>query len=73
MSMQQRTDSIITGITIDPAYASFSEDSLGSLEPGKLADFVVLSQNIMTVHENIIKDTKVLATVIDGALVYGQM
>jgi predicted amidohydrolase YtcJ len=60
-------------MTIDPAYASFTESTLGSLEPGKLADFVVLSQNIMSVEESKILDTKVIATVIDGKPVYGQL
>lgn len=37
------------GYTIDPAYASFTENELGSLEIGKRADFVVLSQDVMKV------------------------
>ena len=60
-------------MTINPAYASFSEKDLGSLEIGKIADYVVLSQNIMTVPANKLLDTKVLATVIDGKLVYGSI
>jgi len=63
----------LRGMTIDPAYASFTESTLGSLEPGKLADFVVLSQNIMSIEESKILDTKVIATVIDGKPVYGQI
>ena len=58
-------------MTINPAYASFSEKDLGSLEVGKIADYVVLSQDIMTVPANKLLDTKVLATVIDGKVVYG--
>ncbi|KAF5370724.1 hypothetical protein D9758_002094 [Tetrapyrgos nigripes] len=61
----------LRGMTIDPAYASFSESFLGSLESSKRADFVVLSQDIMEVPINKILDTKVLATVIDGEAVYG--
>lgn len=60
-------------MTIDPAFASFSESTLGSLEPGKIADYVVLSQDIMEVAENKIIETKVLATVLDGQAVYGQI
>lgn len=60
-------------MTIDPAYASFTEDSLGSIAPGKHADFVVLSQDIMTVPVERILETKVVATVIDGTPVYGSI
>lgn len=60
-----------TGMTIDPAYASFTERSLGSLEVGKRADFVILSQDIMKIPTNKILATKVLATAIDGKAIYG--
>ncbi|KAK0430387.1 amidohydrolase family-domain-containing protein [Desarmillaria tabescens] len=63
----------LRGMTIDPAYASFTESVLGSLEPGKRADFVVLSQNIMTVPVSEIMNTKFLATVIDGIAVHGEI
>lgn len=59
------------GMTIDPAYSSFTESTLGSLVPGKSADFVVLSQDIMSVPANQILNTKVSATVIDGQPIYG--
>jgi predicted amidohydrolase YtcJ len=60
-------------MTIDPAYASFTETILGSLEPGKQADYVVLSQDIMTVPVEQILQTRVLATAIDGRPVFGQV
>ncbi|KAF7310265.1 Amidohydro-3 domain-containing protein [Mycena indigotica] len=63
----------LRGITIDPAYASFTESDLGSLEVGKRADFVVLSKNIMEIPAEEILMTKTLATVIDGAVVYGKV
>lgn len=63
----------LRGMTIDPAYASFTETTLGSLEVGKLADFVILSQDIMTVPVHTLLGTKVTATVIDGKPVYGQI
>ena len=60
-------------MTIDPAYASFTEDTLGSITPGKHADFVVLSQNIMTIPVDRILSTKVVATVIDGRPAFGSL
>ena len=58
-------------MTIDAAYASFTDSMLGSLEPGKRADYVLLSQDIMSVPASQILATKVLATVIDGEVVFG--
>lgn len=63
----------LRGMTIDPAYASFTEAILGSLEIGKCADYVVLSQDIMTVPEDQILATQVLATVMDGEPIYGHI
>ncbi|KIJ67588.1 hypothetical protein HYDPIDRAFT_149313 [Hydnomerulius pinastri MD-312] len=63
----------LRGMTIDAAYASFTDNTLGSIVPGKLADYVVLSQDIMTVPVDQILRTKVQATVIDGKLVYGNI
>ena len=58
-------------MTIDAAYASFTENTLGSLERGKLADIVVLNQDIMTIDADKLLSTKVLATLIEGQVVYG--
>ncbi|KAG6866609.1 hypothetical protein C0991_000719 [Blastosporella zonata] len=60
----------LRGMTIDPAYASFTEKTLGSLEVGKRADYVVLSQDIMTIPAHEILATKVLITALDGEAVY---
>ena len=60
-------------MTIDPAYASFTEEELGSLVPGKLADFVVLSQDIMEIPVEHILETSVLATALDGRVAYGEI
>jgi len=60
-------------MTLDAAYASFSEDTLGSLSIGKKADFVVLDRDIMTVPIEEILGAKVTATVIDGEAVYGNL
>lgn len=56
--------------TLNGALASFQEKILGSITPGKLADFVVLSQNILTCPDNQILQTEVLMTFIGGKLVY---
>lgn len=52
------------------AYAAFQENDVGSLESGKRADFVVLSQDIMTAPINSILDTEVVATYVDGRPTY---
>ncbi|PCH43503.1 hypothetical protein WOLCODRAFT_75587 [Wolfiporia cocos MD-104 SS10] len=61
----------LRGMTIDAAYASFTEDTLGSITAGKRADYVVLSQDIMTVPATSILSTNFIATVIDGRPAYG--
>ncbi|KAF9478553.1 hypothetical protein BDN70DRAFT_879782 [Pholiota conissans] len=61
----------LKGMTLDAAYASFAENELGSLTPGKKADFVILDRDIMTVAYDDILKAKVLATVVDGGVVYG--
>lgn len=63
----------LKGMTLDAAYASFAENTLGSLTPGKKADFVVLDRDIMTVPLSDILETKVRATVIDGEVLYGSL
>lgn len=60
-------------MTYDAAYASFQEQDLGSLAPGKLADFVVLDTDIMSVEPARILQAKVMATVVDGRPAYGKL
>ena len=63
-------DEALKSITIWPAFAAFQEQTLGSLSPGKYADFVILDQDIMTVPDQRILKTTVLATYIGGKAVY---
>ena len=52
------------------AYLTFEEDIKGSLEPGMLADMVIIDRDILTCPEDDIKDTKVLATYLGGELIF---
>jgi hypothetical protein len=56
--------------TIEGAYAAFEEDRKGSIEPGKMADFVTLSGDIMTMPDSEIPRTRVTTTVVGGKIVY---
>jgi len=58
--------------TIDAAYAAFEEKQKGSLAPGKLADFTMLSNDIMKVPAAEILKTRVLMTVVGGEVVYSE-
>jgi hypothetical protein len=56
--------------TLDAAYAAFEEGTKGSLTPGKLADIVVLSQDIMSIPAEQLRETKVLYTIVGGRVLY---
>jgi predicted amidohydrolase YtcJ len=56
--------------TINNAYAAFEEEIKGSLTPGKLADIVVLSKDIMTIPEEEILRTEVVYTILGGRIAY---
>jgi hypothetical protein len=60
----------LQSITIWPAYAGFQEAMLGSLTPGKYADFVVLDRDIMGIPDTEILATRVISTWIGGKRVY---
>jgi predicted amidohydrolase YtcJ len=60
----------VRAFTWGSAYGEFQEDVKGTLEPGKLADFVILSDDIFTIDPVKIRDAKVLTTVVDGRVVY---
>lgn len=56
--------------TVEPARVAFQEDVLGTLTPGKLADLVVLSRDILTVPADEILETRALLTMVGGTIVY---
>jgi predicted amidohydrolase YtcJ len=60
----------IAGYTIKGAYLGFEEDIKGSLEPGKLADMLVLSDDILTIDPEEIMDIEIEQTYVGGELVY---
>ncbi len=63
-------DEALLAMTLWPAYSAFQEKVLGSLTPGKFADFVVLDQDIMRVPAELLLRTKVLSTWVSGEKVY---
>ena len=62
----------ISAYTKDAAFASYEESLKGTLQPGKLADFVVLSEDPLNAEnpENCLRNIEVVATVLDGKSVY---
>ncbi len=60
----------LRGVTINGARMFRIEDKVGSLEPGKLADLVILEKNPLTVEPTALKDIQVAETIVGGATVY---
>jgi len=56
--------------TLNGAYNTHEEDIKGSITPGKLADYVILAEDLHTIDPNRIKDIQVVRTVVGGATVY---
>ncbi len=61
---------MLEAYTKNVAYENFEEKEIGTIETGKKADLVVLSQNIITCDPAAISDTKILYTISDGRIVY---
>jgi predicted amidohydrolase YtcJ len=68
----QRVDVLtaLKAMTIWPAWQHFEENDKGSIEPGKFADFVVLSANPVAVDPETLADLKVLVTIKEDAVIY---
>ena len=60
----------VRAYTVGSAYAEFQENVKGTITPGKLADFVLLSRDIFKIDPVKIRDTKILTTIIDGKVVF---
>lgn len=65
-------DEALYGFTMGGAYASFEEDIKGSIQKNKLADFIVLSEDLYNIESKNIKDVFVEMTFVDGNLVYSK-
>jgi len=63
----------IKSVTTHAAFQAFAENHKGSLEVGKLADLVVLDANPFKIDQTKIKDIGVLATIVGGNVVYGEI
>lgn len=62
----------VKAYTLSPAYAEFQEREKGTIEAGRLADLVMLSDDIFNIARGRIRDTRVVLTVLDGRVVYDE-
>ncbi|MGB6678844.1 MAG: amidohydrolase family protein, partial [Terriglobales bacterium] len=62
----------VEAYTMGSAYAEFQENVKGSITPGKLADMVVLSDDIFSIDPAKIRDVKVVKTVVGGKIVWDE-
>lgn len=67
---QVKIEQLVSGYTSGSAYAEFMESKLGSIEPGKLADLVVVSQNVFTIPAAQVSTTRVMLTMVGGSIVW---
>jgi len=61
----------VEAYTMGSAFAEFQEKEKGSITPGKLADMVILDDNIFDLKPDAIRNIKVVATIVGGKIVYG--
>jgi predicted amidohydrolase YtcJ len=68
----QRIDvyNALKGVTINAAYQGFEEEFKGSIKEGKLADFVILDKNPLTVDPGTIRDINIMGTIVNDEIVY---
>ncbi|MCB0853822.1 MAG: amidohydrolase family protein, partial [Bacteroidetes bacterium] len=69
-SQKMTREQALKSYTLDAAYGAFQENEKGSIEVGKLADFTVLSQDIMTVPDQDILRTEIVYTIVGGEIKY---
>ena len=62
----------LIGMTRHGAYANFEENEKGSIEVGKFADFIILDNDLLDIRENRIPNTKIVATFVNGELVFNR-
>ena len=60
----------VRSYTVWPAYASFEEDTKGTLEKGKIADFIVISGDIFNSPPKELLNTTVTKTIVNGRVIY---
>ena len=60
----------LQGYTVNAAYVSFDEDIKASLEPGKLADLIIIDGDLTVIPPEQIREAKVILTVVGGKVVY---
>lgn len=61
----------VDAYTMGSAYAEFQEKEKGSISPGKLADMVILSDDIFKIRPELIRNVKVEATIVGGKIIFG--
>lgn len=66
-----RVEEAVEAYTLGSAYAEFQEKEKGSITPGKLADLVLVSDNLLKIDARAIRDAKVEMTMVGGKIVYG--